>query len=234
MPRLGIRTFAICTSCWNEGVRIVSIDQRVLREILDIEWDMFHNVQSLDGPVSCQQDRKTFETMRSSQILSWNQEIVESYLDDLSHAREKGRNLMTEKYARMMEYTSPCEFRRIAPSLPALEKEAPPLIERLSHLSVRFMEELVEKYRHVAAQGRPLYSEDDNRYTTSFETYSRGELSTYSARTLHLLEAHYLEMAAVGENPAEVVLRNTVAQYGYASLERAEAAQKARMDKLNL
>jgi len=210
---------------------MMTVDRQVLEEILDIEWDMFHKVESMDGPVSCQQDRKTFETMRSSQILSWNQDIAESYLEDLSHAREKGRNLMTEKYARMMEYTSPCDFRRIAPSLPALEKDAAPLIERLSRLSVRFMEELVDKYPHVAAQGRPLYSADDSRYTTSFETYNRGELATYSAKTLQLLEDQYLKMAAEGDNPAEVVLRHTVAQYGYASLERAEAAQKARIEK---
>jgi hypothetical protein len=210
---------------------MTTIDRHVLEKILDIEWDMFHKVQSMDGPVSCQQDRKTFETMRSSQILSWNQEIAESYLEDLGRAWETGRNLMTEKYARMMEYTSPCEFRRIAPDLPALEKDAAPLIERVLRLSVRFMEELVNRYPHVAAQGRPLYSSDDSRYTTSFETYNRGELATYSARTLQLLEDHYLKMAAEGKNPAEVVLRHTVAQYGYASLERAEAAQKARIEK---
>ncbi len=38
-------------------------------------------------------------------------------------------------------------------------------------------------------------------------------------------------MAAEGKNPAEVVLEHTVAGYGYASLERAEAAQKARVEK---
>jgi hypothetical protein len=169
--------------------------------------------------------------MRSSQILSWNQEIADSYLQDLKRARTQGRNLMTEKYARMMEYTSPCEFRRIAPSLPPLDRDAASLVERLSRLSVGFMEELVEKYPHVASQGRPLYSSDDSRYTASFETYNRGELATYSSRTLQLLEDHYQTMVAAGKNPAEVVLQHTVAHYGYASLERAEAAQKARIGR---
>ena len=100
------------------------IDQQVMQEILDMEWEMFHSVQGIDGPAACQQDRETFETMRSSQILAWNEEIAESYLDDLTRAIAAGRNLMTEKYARMMEYTSPCEFRRIGPSLPLLDAQA--------------------------------------------------------------------------------------------------------------
>jgi hypothetical protein len=209
----------------------MAIDEQVMREILDREWEMFHTVQSMDGPAACQQDRKTFEVMRSSQLQAWNQEIAESYLEDLRLAQARGRNLMTEKYARMMEYTSPCEFRRIAPNLPALDKGAVPLIERLSQMSVRWMEELAAKYPHVGAQGRPIRAWDDSRDTTSFETYNRGELATYSVKTLQLLEDHYLMMAAAGENPAEVILRHTVARLGYASLERAEAAQKARAEK---
>jgi Protein of unknown function (DUF4125) len=203
-------------------------EQQTMRDILNIEWEMFHSVQGIDGPAPCQQDRKTFEIMRSSQILSWNEETAESYLEDLRQAKAKGRNLMTEKYARMMEYTSPCEFRRIAPSLSRLDKPAAPLIERLSRLSVEWMEELAAKYPHVAAQGRPIHAWADSKFTPSFETYNRAELATYSVRTLQLLEDHYRTIAAEGKNPAEEVLRHTVARYGYASLEQAEAAQKAR------
>lgn len=208
-----------------------AVDQEVLREILDTEWEMFHSVRSMDGPVACQQDRRTFDIMRSSQLMSWDQGTAESYQDDLRRARAAGRNLMTEKYARMMEYTSPCEFRRIAAELSALEKEAVPLVERLSGLSVGWMEELVERYPHVGAQGRPIHSWDDSRYTTSFETYNRGELSTYSARTLRSLYDHYVTLAASGTNPAEVILRHTVEQYGFASLEKAEAVARARAER---
>jgi len=209
----------------------MDIDEQVLRDILDLEWEMFHSVQGIDGPAACQQDRKTFEIMRSSQLRGWKDEVAESYLDDLRQAKARGRNLMTEKYARMMEYTSPCEYRRIAPNLPPLSAEAVSLIERIAQISVRWMEELVAKYPHVGAQGRAVRNSGDTAYSPSFETYTRGELATYGVRTLELLEKHYLDMAAAGENPAEVILRHTVAQYGYASLERAEAAQKARAER---
>jgi len=209
----------------------MDIDEAIVKDILDREWEMFHSVQGMEGPAACQQDRRTFDIMRRSQLAAWNQEIAESWLDDLKRAEAAGRNLMTEKYARMMEYTSPCEYRRIGPSVPALKKDAEPIIERLSRMTLRWMEEVAEKYPHIGAQGRPLYSSDDNRYTPSFETYNRGELSTYSLRTLELLERHYEKLAAQGENPAEMILRATVAQYGYESLERAEAVQKARVEK---
>lgn len=71
----------------------------------------------------------------------------------------------------------------------------------------------------------------DSAATPSLETYSRGELATYSPKTLQLLQAHYLKMDAEGENVAEVILSNMVEQYGYTSLEHAEAGQKARRDK---
>ena len=210
----------------------MSISQETLREILDIEWEMFHSVQGIDGPAPCQDDRKTFEVMRASQLQAWNQETVESYLGDLQKAQAAGRNLMTEKYARMMEYTSPCEFRRIAPNVAPLDAEAAAIVERLSELSVRWMEELAAKYPHVGAQGRPIRNSGDSAHTPSFETYNRGELGTYSVQTLRLLEQRYRQMEAAGESAAEVILRNTVERLGYASLDDAEAAQKARIERL--
>ncbi|MBN1632419.1 MAG: DUF4125 family protein [Thermoleophilia bacterium] len=209
----------------------MDVMQETMRGILDIEWEMFHSVQGIDGPAACQQDRKTFEIMRSSQLQAWNQATAESYLDDLQKAEAAGRNLMTEKYARMMEYSSPCEFRRIAPDVSLLDAEAAAIIERLSDLSVRWMEELAEKYPHVGAQGRPIRNSGDSAHTPSFETYNRGELGTYSVRTLRLLEDHYMQLEADGQSAAQIILQNTVERLGYASLDDAEAAQKARVEK---
>lgn len=210
----------------------MNIDEQVMSDLLDLEWEMFHSVQGIDGPSACQQDRRTFEIMRSSQLRGWSNEVAESYLDDLRQAKAQGRNLMTEKYARMMEYTSPCEYRRIAPSLSMLEPEAESLVERILQMSVRWMEEVAAKFPYVGAQGRSIRSSGDTVHSPSFETYTRGELATYSLKTLRLLERHCVHMADVGKNPAEVILRHTVAQYGYPSLERAEAAQKARAERV--
>jgi hypothetical protein len=205
------------------------IGQDVARGILDLEWDMFQEVRGLDGPAPCQQDRRTFEIMRSSQLLSWDQETAESYLDDLRRARSADRNLMTEKYARMMESTSPCECRGVGAILPALAETTGRLVERLAGLSVLWMEEAAAKYPYVCARGRPIRASEDSRFTTSFETYNRGELATYSRKTLQLLEENYLDFVAAGINPAEVILGHTMATYGFASLEAAEAALRERL-----
>jgi Protein of unknown function (DUF4125) len=207
------------------------IDEAVIRDILDREWEMFQEVRGLDGPAPCQQDRRTFEIMRSSQLLSWDQETAESYLGDLRRARAAGRNLMTEKYARMMESTSPCECRGVGAVIPELDAATARLVEQLSDLSVRWMEEAAVKYPLVCSRGRPVRSREDSRFTTSFETYNRGELATYSAKTLRLLEAHYLELAAGGTNPAEVILEHTMASYGFASLDDAETALRMRAER---
>jgi hypothetical protein len=207
------------------------IQQGVVREILDLEWEMFQEVRGLDGPAPCQQDRGTFEIMRSSQLSSWNQEIAESYLDDLRQARAGERNLMTEKYARMMESTSPCECRGLGAVVPVLDENAARLVARLADLSVRWMEEVAVKYPLVSARGRPIRACEDSRFTTSFETYNRGELATYSSRTLRLLEDHYLQTVAGGINPAELIMEHTMASYGFASLEEAEAALRAREER---
>ena len=207
------------------------IEQGVVSEILDLEWEMFQDVRGLDGPAPCQQDRGTFEIMRSSQLASWNQEIAESYLDDLRRAAAIGRNLMTEKYARMMESTSPCECRGVGAVVPELDESTTRLVERLADLSVRWMEEAAAKYPLLSARGRPIRACEDSRFTTSFETYNRGELATYSSRTLRLLEDHYLQLVAGGANPAEVILTHTMAGYGFTSLEQAEAALRAYAER---
>ncbi len=210
----------------NAGDGTAVVDE-TLTAILELEWQMFQEVRGLDGPAPCQQDRRTFDIMRSSQVLSWDEETAGSYLGDLRRARASGRNLMTEKYARMMESTSPCECRGLGAVVPELDEQAAGLVERLTAFSVRWREELGVKYPLVTGRGRPVRAFADDRLTTSFETYTRGELATYSLRTLRVLDAHYAALVEAGVNPAEVILGHTLAGYGFASLDEAEAALAA-------
>jgi len=207
------------------------VAEETLTEILEREWDMFQRVRGLDGPAPCQQDRQTFDIMRASQVKVWTQEIAESYVDDLRRADQAGRNLMTEKYARMMESTSPCECRRTGVVLPELDEGTARSVDSLVRMSVRWREEVEDAYPFLSGRGRPIRAFEDDRFTTSFETYLRGELSTYGPRTLRLLEEHYRVLAAAGENPAEIILTDTIRRYGLTSLERAEAAAKAHAEK---
>ena len=76
-----------------------------------------------------------------------------------------------------------------------------------------------------------VHTSEDTPWDTSIETYARGEISTYSDRTVGLLKKLYDQMTADHENLSEKTLRNMTALYGYESLEEAEKQQRARLER---
>lgn len=126
------------------------------------------------GRASCQDDRATFEVMRSSQPLAWSEEMLDSYARDLRDARLVGRNLLAEKYGYMMERTSPLEFERIRGSLPPITAEKRALIDHICAAHMVWWKELNERYPALTGRGRSGDREDDGVAGTSFETYLRG------------------------------------------------------------
>ena len=102
-----------------------------INKILELEWEMMYNVNNLGGAASCQRDPKTFKIMRSSQAETWNPELLESYYKDLKFAKASERNLITEKYGRMMKTTIPEEYDKIKDLLPAVDEETLEKIEMI-------------------------------------------------------------------------------------------------------
>jgi hypothetical protein len=198
----------------------------LIAKIIAIEWKMFHNVPNIGGPAVCQEDPKTFEIMRFSQAMSWSEAALDSYLDDLEEAEKNGRNLLTEKYARMMESTSPLEYAQIEHLLPPLDPEVPPLINKSVKIVLSWEEELAEKYPYLLARGRPIHSADDSLMGTSIETYLRAELATYSPRTLELYYENLLKQKSENINGSEITLAHTIKKYGFNSLEEANEKVK--------
>ena len=94
--------------------------------IVQIEWPMFAGVNNEGGKAACQMDLATFRIMRISQYSAWGEELLESCLADLRATQNQGRNLMTEKYARMMKTTFPDEYPAIEKSLSLLRSIPPP------------------------------------------------------------------------------------------------------------
>ncbi len=112
----------------------------------------------------------------------------------------------------------------------------PPVSEEKKSLSRKIVDRLVQqnaafarRYPLVAGHARPLRTADEGAGTmTSMETYQLGELWTYSQRTLILLDEHLARLAGEGVNYAELVVRNSLIQRGFAGLEDAEAFLAAR------
>ncbi len=197
----------------------------VTEKIVELEWEMFSNVSNVGGKASCQSDRQTFQIMRLSQAETWPEEVLASWLNDLETAQKDSRNLMSEKYAWMMESSFPDEFARISDKLPHIDEDALTMIEEMVNLNLDWKLATEEKYPFLSGRGRPLRATQDTPWGTSFETYLRGELKTYSPETVRRLWQHTRNMLQQGVNMAEMELLNQVRRYGYQSLEEAEQAQ---------
>ncbi len=201
--------------------------EEIIAKIIAIEWKMFQDVPNIGGTAPCQDERQTFEIMRVSQAASWSEAALESYLHDLTEAQQQGRNLMTEKYARMMKSTSPLEYVSIEHLVPPVHPEALSLIEKITKIVLDWEEELFRKYPRVLRQGRPIRSSDDTLFVTSLETYLKGELATYSLKTLELYYEHLVKEKSENINGSEITLAVTIRQYGFHSLEEANEKLKA-------
>ena len=75
----------------------------------------------------------------------------------------------------------------------------------------------------MAENARSVRTAEDNLFNTSYETYLRGEISTYSDRMLELYGRYIVELSRNGENPARKIMEHSVLMYGYEGLDEAEA-----------
>lgn len=217
------------------GVIIMDYKKRkeeLIEALVKEEWEAFDKVENEGGRASCQDDWNTFSIMRKSQYMEWSEEMLQSYLNDFAAAKQQGWNLITEKYGRMMESTTPDHYAEIKDKLPCLSPEKKQIIEEIVKIQVGFMEELADRYPMVAGTARSIHTYEDTPYDTSYETYLRGELGTYSDETLQLYGRFIVSLASKGENLAMRIMENTAKLYGYASLEELEERLKdAEEDK---
>ena len=202
--------------------------KELFEQIIRKEWLMFSATQNIGGQASCQQDPAGFEIMRFSQFSAWDEESLRSYLDDLERAEKAGENLLAMKYAYMMESTDPAYFEKIKASLPTVEGEKKTLVDALTGKTLAWCREFASRYPHVAKAGRPIEKSSDSLFTTSVETYSRGEFSTYGVETLRSLLRRYESLEAEGVNLHERVVERDMQLMGVESLEKAEEILKNR------
>lgn len=194
------------------------------REMAEIEFHAFDAVQNVGGRAACQNDWDTFLIMRRSQYLFWPEQLLAEWKAAFVQAEQDGRNLITEKYAWMMESTSPAEFAQLKDKLPVLADDFVQLREAIVAIQVSWMEEFAARYPALAARARRIHTREDTQYDTSFETYLRGELSTYPPEVLYGYGRWLVSLHQQGKNLQEMIMGETVRAYGYKGLEEAEAA----------
>ena len=169
--------------------------EELIRQIVAIELDMFVNVKSAE-PAACQQMPRTFKAMRSMSHSAWSLETLSSYLQDLQIAVKAGRNLITEKYARMDNLIPPLNQNPVIQTIVAIESD--------------WIRELHEQY--------PLSVKYDGR----FAVYALAELETYSDTTLALYYRDVQCAQQAGINLAEIRYEHLYLSLGYHSLDEVE------------
>jgi hypothetical protein len=149
----------------------------LLDQIIGLELDMFLAVRA-QTPSLCQEQPETFNLMRRMTHSALSDETLEAYLGDLSQATVEGRNLLTEKYARM-DRLIPCLNRN-------------PVIDQIVDLELRWLQELSGRYPQMFKPSGAQRS----------DVYLRCELETYSDRTLELYSRDVLRAAEEDRNLA--------------------------------
>lgn len=168
--------------------------EELIEEIIRIEWEMFISVRARGRSALCQEDPDSFRIIRTANFMTWSDDTLTSYLEDIKTARSLGRNLMTEKYARMEGL------------IPPLNPAVLTLIDKIVEKECLWAEDFLQS-NPGARLARPIYTRDEFPGVVSSETYSRAELETYSARTLEHYYSDVMELSSRGENRIECAVR---------------------------
>lgn len=190
--------------------------------IVAAEWFMFDKVNNIGGRADCQDDLETFSIMRRSFFSAFGTDTLALYARDLKNALEEGRNLITEKYAYMMEYTSKEYFdRELAPQLPAISREKSELVDKIADRCTEYEKDFAKKHPVFSRTGRPAAGTEGD--VVSSQVYLTGELKTYSEETLRSLWDDILKSENSRDgNMVEKIHESTARAYGYAGVDEAE------------
>ena len=156
--------------------------------------------------------------------MTWNDDMLDEIIWYFEECMKQGRNLITEKYGRMMESTVPWEYEKIKDAFPPVDERKRAIIEEIVKIQVAWMEEFAKEYPKMAGNARSIHTSEDRVFNTSYETYLRGELMTYSDELVSMYGRYVAELVKEGKNLARLTMMNTAKLYGYDSLEKAEKA----------
>ena len=177
----------------------------LINRIVNLEREQFTNLKNIGSRAICQDNYDYFKIMRKSQALSFDVDLLISYQKDLINAKNGGYSLPEIKYAFMMESTNPDIYENIKERLPNISDKQNRLIESIVITQVEQMEEFINLNPNNRSLMRTIRKDTDNENNTSYETYLRGELKSYSENTLFLYGRNLARIAGIKNYPELIV-----------------------------
>ena len=203
--------------------------QELIEDIIDLEWDLFRNVNSKGPKAACQLDKKAFHLYRFSNYAIWTVDILDIYKAFILDSIKAGRNILTEKYAYMMEETDPENWESISAHLREIDEEEIILIEKIWEINRIWATDLQARFPNLLSLGRPIEASSDEKQVTSAETYFKCELKTYTMEILTKLYSWYSKNHDEGKSLLEDNYKIMVSLLGFSSLQEAEDRAKSQL-----
>ena len=174
-------------------------DAAAIRALVELEWELFDEVEGLEGRASCQDDARSFFMYRLAQYLAFPAEFAHRALADARSLRAAHRNPVLEKYARMMSVTDPDCYRATwARTLPAVSPVRACALCELADACAPFASAASAAAPVASAHARVATSRP--REVSGLD-YFLCEVAPYSLRTIWYLRDAMRELAAQGGNP---------------------------------
>ncbi|BDU75956.1 DUF4125 family protein [Mesoterricola sediminis] len=170
--------------------------ERIIHRIVDLEWKMFSTVKARE-PAACQEEEGTFRLMRWMSHSVYSDLLLDMLASHLETATTAGRNLMTEKYARMEDLIPPLRTSPLIPYILAAE--------------TAWMADLGRRY--------PLTFPGTGE---RFGAYLAAELETWPEDALERYAAEVGTAQATGANLVEARYTNLFRRLGDPDLEARE------------
>ncbi len=203
-----------------------------IERIIQKEYVMLGKVNNRGGRAACQDHFAVFRTMRASQFLVWPDFILRSYLDDLKQAEAVGRNLVFEKYAWMMMYALPEEFKRCATCCRCFHRSAVSGCRKRWPFRWPGRRNSLRAIHHRRPGPAAAHRGGYPGIHVCGDLYA-GELATYSERTEKRYHTFVLSCREQGRNLTTEVRENQARLQGWHSLEDVERSYREKRGQTN-
>lgn len=181
------------------GEGVSDSERAVLDEVVRSEWLALDEVRGLDGRASCQDDARTFAVFRIAHHLALPRELLWALARRSARGASTARNVIEEKYARMMAVTDPDRYALLwSGRLPAPSPVKRAALDDIARAMAPMVSAAERELAPLSARRRPAVS---GTGSVSSIDYLMAELACHGLDALWSLRAGLSRCVREGRNP---------------------------------